>query len=1491
MKLRNLIITLLLTVLGLTTASAQSLVLRHRDGTASVVRVTDSLRLHTAGTQISVISGAETRNYDNDDILSITYRKGRSDVNRDYKTDISDVVAVINDMAGSGMEQQAPSTTDADVNGDGKTDISDVVAVINVMAGQDNTPLPVVPAEDTDYYSETGNAFYIYRNDGDFNAFLRADADSISFRNGCQLVHTQDSTFAIPFAAIDSVSFIVKKPVLRDGLFFLNEYHAAHITAIDSLTLYFDSGIIADSLPHIGQVVLHGAYMPPFEEGFAGRAKSISLENNQIKVDCDMICIGDVYKRLILVGNAETVSDEEYAKYRKRKPQKIDWFSPVEEYGTTPMVTLPDMKFSFLHGLVSIESKKPRLNIHYTVYIDDWTYNVTATCRLHHDEFINKYSLKLGDLADIENDKTLDKEEKEIAAALKRLQNYESMSDKDWAQSLIDECKKKGDKEKLSDDEANAMKKMWDKLKFKYAVPIAGPIVFEFEIGPLLKPKGALDLSFTEKSTALSTFYVEARGNTMATLADPRLALATGVAHIGGYSKFRKDPPYSETISLTAKGSLSIGVIAKASVNLIHKSVLHATVIAQHGGKVAASLEAKLDSETVPDWGFYDALKDSKIKAEPFTTFGLELGVTPWSFLTASFEWELDHDEIGSVYLFPHFTKPALLDYDTEKRMWSNENFQNHLILCSQPSKNIIPLFPCKIGLRIVDEDGNMVRETDECLYFKDDPDYWKDLPLYIDLNGLEEGKTYRCYPVLRYFIKKMWRAAPSFEFTVPKKMTVNKTSVNVDVGNSREIYLSGGWGIYKITGGSNVVSAVFDRSFLSKRRSGGFKTPERIGGFIDAASIDGGGRLAKVFVNEKDEDGIDFPVHGLPVIIQGMSAGKTTITIEDMRSGYKQNVEVIVGGESNSALTLSTNSLDFGMVKAGESKSLWFTVTNNSTEGVTFTFGETQGDFSFAGSGKTFSLLPGSQRTFKVTFTATQSDVESAGELVITCGDGNGAQVITLTANNHDDIKQGKHIKVTPSSVDFGEVPVGLSNTAEFIVRNVGTENMSFTVEETHRDVDIFDSGKTFTLASGDEKSFVVAYRPTTVNTGFNLKTSIETDAEEGKQQVSFHGSAISPNYSKVELIYNGDFSLGAVGFTSDYDYVSAPGTHALYNESKYSVGTCPRNYHYDFKDNTDHTTGDGNMLIVNGSTNNSKYAWKQTVYVEKGKTYEFSAWFISVSGHGSAYKNDIEYNINGTSNLGTYDQTENGWERYYWKYTATETGPIELKIRTMSAAAGGNDFAIDDISFTRTTGGEDGKIVMERKYWIKHGTAYNYPEFTYHFDNNKTLTVGYFDSGYWDGSYSNSIVGIHIISASDGWFHHPEYRTKDWYIAPVVLEEWVSERVIISMDGNVKYYMNGELMGEEQFDLDLQNANSFTLQISSWGWWTGHRHYMDDFKLKTPVITLSDDFDDGVLDLSLWKEPVNPDGMREEDGIIKMEQLRTDEDFNMYSVDIPIR
>ena len=208
--------------------------------------------------------------------------------------------------------------------------------------------------------------------------------------------------------------------------------------------------------------------------------------------------------------------------------------------------------------------------------------------------------------------------------------------------------------------------------------------------------------------------------------------------------------------------------------------------------------------------------------------------------------------------------------------------------------------------------------------------------------------------------------------------------------------------------------------------------------------------------------------------------------------------------------------------------------------------------------------------------------------------------------------------------------------------------------------------------------------------------------------------------------------------------------------------------------------------------------------------------------------------------------------------------------------------------------------EIVLERKYLVHHsyrdwyGGYYCYSNIALIFDNNACFNVGYYNTYYFNNQYvSESYSGVHFLYRSDIQSVGIDNANFDWNISPLVLDEWVQEKLIVSLDGHVKYYMNGNYMGEKTFDIgsDLNNATTVSIDVEPYGWWTGHYQYMDDFKIVTPATTISDNFNDGVLNPEIWQTPVNPDGVREEEGIVKLEQLRTDQDFHLRSVPITLR
>ncbi|MFT3908129.1 MAG: proprotein convertase P-domain-containing protein [Ferruginibacter sp.] len=170
-------------------------------------------------------------------------------------------------------------------------------------------------------------------------------------------------------------------------------------------------------------------------------------------------------------------------------------------------------------------------------------------------------------------------------------------------------------------------------------------------------------------------------------------------------------------------------------------------------------------------------------------------------------------------------------------------------------------------------------------------------------------------------------------------------------------------------------------------------------------------------------------------------------------------------------------------------------------------------------------------------------------------------------------------------------------------------------------------------------------------------------------------------------ELVTNGSFSSGNTGFTSSYGFVPYT-SGCMYPEGIYTVGSSP-NFTHGYFFGADHTTGSGNMLIVNGSST-PVYVWQQVLTVQPNTTYYFSAWAMSLNDAGPFAQ--LQFNING-SLLGTTAVLPSGpnstsapytWVQFYGSWTSgAGVTSATVSIRDLQTATGGNDFGVDDISF----------------------------------------------------------------------------------------------------------------------------------------------------------------------------------------------------------------
>lgn len=165
----------------------------------------------------------------------------------------------------------------------------------------------------------------------------------------------------------------------------------------------------------------------------------------------------------------------------------------------------------------------------------------------------------------------------------------------------------------------------------------------------------------------------------------------------------------------------------------------------------------------------------------------------------------------------------------------------------------------------------------------------------------------------------------------------------------------------------------------------------------------------------------------------------------------------------------------------------------------------------------------------------------------------------------------------------------------------------------------------------------------------------------------------------SDFSFVTNGNFEQGNLGIESDYGYTAS----STFEQGFYGIFTNPTQFNFSFGACTDHTSGSGFMMVVDGATVLNENVWCQTIDVFPGRTYDFSAWITNVH---PTEPSELQFSING-SLLGNSLQIDDAlcvWKEFTAQWYADCEPSATICITNQSTIAIGNDFAIDDISFT---------------------------------------------------------------------------------------------------------------------------------------------------------------------------------------------------------------
>jgi hypothetical protein len=187
-------------------------------------------------------------------------------------------------------------------------------------------------------------------------------------------------------------------------------------------------------------------------------------------------------------------------------------------------------------------------------------------------------------------------------------------------------------------------------------------------------------------------------------------------------------------------------------------------------------------------------------------------------------------------------------------------------------------------------------------------------------------------------------------------------------------------------------------------------------------------------------------------------------------------------------------------------------------------------------------------------------------------------------------------------------------------------------------------------------------------------------------------------PTTVAADLVVNGDFEAGNTAFGSDYGFLSAP--RQLFGfTGTYGIDDDPLEYWPDpaIISFVDHTTGSGLMFIGDGGP--TSRVWFQDILVTAGQNYTYSAWITDILALSTAApRATLSFEIDGI-NVGVFDLTgiEGGdWTNFSVNWNATTTTTVQLVIRSLDPEPDGNNFAIDDISFSPVSVPEPSSIAL---------------------------------------------------------------------------------------------------------------------------------------------------------------------------------------------------
>jgi HYDIN/CFA65/VesB family protein/centrosomal CEP192-like protein len=220
-------------------------------------------------------------------------------------------------------------------------------------------------------------------------------------------------------------------------------------------------------------------------------------------------------------------------------------------------------------------------------------------------------------------------------------------------------------------------------------------------------------------------------------------------------------------------------------------------------------------------------------------------------------------------------------------------------------------------------------------------------------------------------------------------------------------------------------------------------------------------------------------------------------------------------GGGGSTSATLTPSSVNFGNVPVNANSSRSLVLTNTGATALTVTKIQWAGQgYSTAGGNLSVKKVvkAGSSLNFSVLFTPIAAG-DAQGNLLITTTADNTPLAVNLDGTGVALSGGNPGIEATPSSVNFGNVTVGTTDTQTMRLGNTGTTELTITkISVSGTGFSASGLSIPHTLAPGKDTMFTASFKPNETGT-HSGSIAISSNAGSSPLSISMTGSGVTTN------------------------------------------------------------------------------------------------------------------------------------------------------------------------------------------------------------------------------------------------------------------------------------------------------------------------------------------------------------------------------------------